>query len=90
MEELSKEEKLEQMPESFRSLVYAWQHPIVLHKDIIEFTAGALSRSRLANIRCDREGPPSFRIMKKSASDPVDLAWWIYERTEKMNNKKDN
>lgn len=85
---MDRKQKFETMAEPFRHMVLCWPFPNVLHKDIEEFSGGALSRSRLANILCEGDGPPTFRIFKKNATDLIDMAYWIYERTTQMNKEK--
>lgn len=90
---MTKKQKFESLPEHFQNMVITWKFPNVCHRDIEDFSHGALSRSRLANIMCecsDDEKPETFRIMSKNASDIVDMAFWIWQRTEKMSSRREN
>ena len=85
---MTKKEKYEALPDHLKNMVICWRFPNVLHKDIADFTGGALSKSRLANLKCEGEAPPTFRIFKRNASDIVDMTYWIYKRTQQMNKKE--
>ncbi len=90
---MTKKQKYESLPEHFQNMVITWKFPNVCHRDIEDFSHGALSRSRLANIMCELgedEKPPTFKIMSKNASDIVDMAYFIFQRTEQMNSRGDS
>ena len=85
---MTKKTKFEAMTEEFQNLVCCWPYPNVCHKDIEDFSNGALSRSRLADLCSAGEGPPTFKIMRKNASDIVEMAFWLYSRSNKNSKGK--
>ena len=75
---------MEKVSEEFKALAEAWEYPIVLHRDIERFTAGAMSRARLSSHYQAGRGPKSFRIGNKLASNKEEMARWLESYTKSL------
>lgn len=80
-------ELFNELPEVYQQMVRNWPHDHVMHTDIPKFTGNALSKGRVANLLSAGEGPETFRILNKKASDKVKFAHWLYMRTKKKGKK---
>ena len=76
----------ENLPFHFKSLVDNWKHAHVLQKDVAKFSGGAINGYTLANNCSKGYGPRKFRIGRHAAYDTVELANWLWKRSQKNAN----
>lgn len=79
------------MPEiqnHFNELASKWKSAIVSRDSISEFTGGAISSGRMANLDCLGEGPERIRIGRKICYPVKTLVLWLSARAVAVPSKK--
>ena len=72
----------DEMPFEYRRMADNWPYDHLVHNDIPEFTGRALTKGRVAGLLNKGEGPETFRILNKKASDKIKFANWMWQRTK--------
>jgi hypothetical protein len=75
-----KKEMYKELPELYRQLVDKWDKHFLMRSEVPEFTMGLLSSQRLADLHTLNQGPPHQKVSNKAVYNPVDFAYWMYQR----------
>ncbi len=68
----------------FKSLTEKWPSAFVAREKIAEFTGGAITPGRMANLDCQGVGPERIRIGRKICYPVTSLVRWLEERAENL------
>ena len=81
----------EELPIEFKEMVDVWPYPHVPQAKVRDFTCGMYSGYSMANYVSRGSGPRKYFIGRNACYNPIELAYWIYERTpeKKAQKKKD-
>jgi hypothetical protein len=68
----------------FKAMAEDWKYRHVLHRDVKDFTSGAISRVRLSQLYSEGNGPRTFKIGNKLASDKYEFVEWLENYTKNL------
>ena len=80
----------EKVKQAFFALGEKWPSTFVSRDKISEFTGGAISQGRMANLDYLGDGPNRFRLGRKVCYPVDDLIKWLCDRVDNITPKKCN